>query len=167
MPQFRHATTTAASAAAPPGKVVAAVTSSGAPGRRGDAGRTLTILVVEDDAAVAELLRVVLNDVGGWGATVVHDAAAARAVTRHVRVECLVLDLHMPGLSGLELLGVLDADPAWAHPPVVLTTSDPAGAGVGDALADGSVAALVPKPFDVDDLTAAVRRVVATHYRPA
>ena len=41
-------------------------------------GSTLTILVVEDDHAVAELMRSVLNRVPGWGATVVHDAAAAR-----------------------------------------------------------------------------------------
>jgi DNA-binding response OmpR family regulator len=118
---------------------------------------------VEDDPAVAELLRVVLNGQDGWGATVVHDAAAARAVTRHVRVECLVLDLHLPGISGLELLVVLDADPAWTHPPVVLVTSDPGGAGVRAALGAGTVAALVPKPFDVDALVA----VVAGVARPA
>ncbi len=44
---------------------------------RGDHGATLTILVVEDDRAAAELMRDLLNDVPGWGATVVHDAAAA------------------------------------------------------------------------------------------
>jgi CheY-like chemotaxis protein len=51
-----------------------------------DVGSTLTILVVDDDQAVAELLRELLNDVPGWGATVVHDAAAARAVFRHRQV---------------------------------------------------------------------------------
>jgi CheY-like chemotaxis protein len=97
----------------------------------------------------------------------VRDAAAARAVARHVRVECLVLDLHLPGPSGLELLGLLDGDPAWTHPPVVLTTSDPDAAGVRAALEAGTVAALVPKPFDVDVLTAAVSRVVEAHARAA
>jgi CheY-like chemotaxis protein len=86
-------------------------------------------------------------------------------VTRHVRVQCLVLDLHLPGPSGLDLLDVLAADPAWPRPPVVLTTSDPDGPGVRAALAAGTVAALVPKPFDVDALTAAVDRAVAA--RPA
>jgi len=42
--------------------------------------QTLSILVVEDDEAVAELVRAVLNDVVGWGTTVVHNAAAAREV---------------------------------------------------------------------------------------
>jgi hypothetical protein len=70
-----HAATTAGSRLAPPaGKAGAAVDSrtdssaerSGAAARgRAAAGRTLTILVVEDDAALAELLRAVLNDEPG------------------------------------------------------------------------------------------------------
>jgi DNA-binding response OmpR family regulator len=72
---------------------------------------TSTILVVEDDVAVAELEREVLNDRPGWGATVVHDAAAARAVFRHVEIDVLVLDFNLPGISGLELLGLLRDDP--------------------------------------------------------
>ena len=58
---------------------------------------TMTILVVEDDQAMAELLRALLNDVPGWSATVVHDAAAASAVFRHLRVEVLVVDVNLPG----------------------------------------------------------------------
>jgi DNA-binding response OmpR family regulator len=141
----------------------------GAPqARRGwDAGETLTILVVEDDVAVAELLREVLNDVPGWGATVVHDAAAARRVGRVVRVEALVLNLHLPGRSGLELLALWAADPAAPRPPVVLTTADPEHPAVRAAVAAGEVAALVPKPFDVDELVAAVHRVDGAPRRTA
>ncbi len=132
-----------------------------------DSGGTLTILVVEDDPAVAELLREVLNNVPGWGATVVHGAAAARRVGRVVRVEALVLDLHLPGLSGLELLALWHADSAWPDPPVVLTTADPEHPAVRAAVAAGAVAALVPKPFDVDALVAAVYRVDGAHRRTA
>jgi DNA-binding response OmpR family regulator len=62
---------------------------------------TVTILVVDDDQAVAELSRELLNDIPGWGATVVHDAAAARAVFSHVKVEVLVLDVNLPRMGGL------------------------------------------------------------------
>jgi CheY-like chemotaxis protein len=139
----------------------------GGTARGRDDGGTLTILVVEDDAAVAELLREVLNDVPGWGATVVHDAAAARRVGRVVRIEALVLDLHLPGLSGLELLALWAADPAWPDPPVVLTTADPEHPAVRAAVAAGAVAALVPKPFAVDALVAAVHVVAGAHRRTA
>ena len=125
------------------------------------ADQTLTILVVEDNTPTAALLQAVLNDVPGWGATVVHDAAAALAVACRVRVDALVLDLHLPGLSGLELLARWRADPTWSDPPVVLITARGEHPAVRAAVADGQVDALVPKPFDVDDLVAAVRRVVA------
>jgi two-component system, NtrC family, response regulator HydG len=100
-------------------------------------GRTLSILVVEDDEAVAELIRTVLNDVAGWGATVVHGGSAARAVFHHVRFDALVLDVNLPGVSGLELLVLLRQDPHWNGPPIILMSADAGQPGVADALHDG------------------------------
>ena len=122
-----------------------------------DAG-TLTVLVVEDDAATAELLRVVLNDVPGLGAVVVHDPAAAREVGRHVRLDAVVLNLHLPGISGPELLAQWRAAPDRPSPPAVLLTADPAHPEARAAVEAGRVAALVRKPFDLDDLVATVAR---------
>src|SRR4051794_1138037 len=115
-------------------------------------GATLSILVVEDDEAAAELIRTVLNDVVGWGATVVHDAAAARAIFRHVQIEVLVLDVNLPGISGLELLSLLRQDPHWHEPPVILLSADPAQAAITDAIRDHLVTKFLRKPFDVDEL---------------
>jgi CheY-like chemotaxis protein len=115
-------------------------------------GATLSILVVEDDEAVAELIRAILNDVAGWGATVVHHAAAARQVFRHVRIEVLVLDVNLPGISGLELLPLLRQEPYWDEPPIILMSADPSQAGITEAIRDGLVTKFLRKPFDVDDL---------------
>ena len=131
------------------------------------AGRTLTILVVEDDQAVAELLRSLLNRVPGWGATVVHDAAAAREVFQHIQVEALVLDVNLPGISGLELLALLRADRRWRDPPVLLLSADPGQPAVQQALARGDVAQFLAKPFDVDTLVDCVRRAVSARYTAA
>jgi CheY-like chemotaxis protein len=133
----------------------------------GEDGGPLTILVVEPDPVVAERVRAGLNGVPGWGATVVRDAAAALAVGRHLRVDALVLALHPPGLAGLALLARWRADPNRSGPPVVLTTVHPAAPEARAAVAAGAVAALVPKPFDVDALVATLRRVVGGGARPA
>src|SRR5215208_6918638 len=101
-------------------------------------GPTLSILVVEDDEAVAELVRTLLNQVPGWGATVVHHAAAAREVFRHVRIEVLVVDVNLPGISGLELLDVLRQDPTWDEPPVILMSADPNQPALRAALRGGA-----------------------------
>jgi DNA-binding response OmpR family regulator len=130
---------------------------------RASYGETLSILVVEDDVAVAELIRTVLNDVAGWGATIVHNAAAAREVFRHVQIEVLVVDVNLPGISGLELLKLLRDDPQWNEPPVLLMSGRPEQAGIATALRDGLVTAFLAKPFDVEDLVAEVHKAVDTH----
>ena len=120
----------------------------------------VTILVVEDDVAVAELLRAVLNDIPGWGATVVHDASAARAVFQHVQIDVLILDVNLPGISGLELLGLLRSDPQWDEPPVLLMSADPDQAAVGVAVRTGLVTRFLDKPFEIDTLVAEVAEAV-------
>jgi CheY-like chemotaxis protein len=115
-------------------------------------GQTLSILVVEDDEAVAELIRTVLNDVTGWGVTVVHDASAAREVFRHVLIEMLVVDVNLPGISGLELLVLLRQDPDWNEPPIILMSADAGQAGISEALRDGLATTFLRKPFDIDQL---------------
>jgi DNA-binding response OmpR family regulator len=124
-------------------------------------GGTLSILVVEDDEGAADLIRSILNDEIGWGATVVHDAAAARAVFQHVRIEVLVLDVNLPGISGIELLGLLRQDPHWDEPPIILMSADPGQPAVADALRGGAVTTFLPKPFDVDSLVAEIKTAVA------
>ena len=124
-------------------------------------GATLSILVVDDDEAVAELLRALLNREPGWGATVVHDAAAAREVFRHVRVEVLVVDVNLPGISGLELLDLLRRDGSWNQPPVILLTGVPDQPGLSEAVRRGAAVALVAKPFDVDQLIEEIRSAVS------
>jgi DNA-binding response OmpR family regulator len=125
-----------------------------------DPGPTVTILVVDDDQAVAELVRELLNDVPGWGATVVHEASAARAVFHHVRVEILVLDINMPGISGLELLALLRRDAAWRDPPIVIMTAVPEQAEL-QAVAAAENIRVLHKPFDVDELVEAVSEAIA------
>src|SRR5688500_17712721 len=95
--------------------------------------RTLSILVVEDDIAVAELIRTLLNDVPGWGATVVHDAAAARKVFDVVKIEALVIDVNLPGISGIELIELLRSDPTWQEPTILLMSADPTQTKINDA----------------------------------
>jgi DNA-binding response OmpR family regulator len=127
-------------------------------------GQTLSILVVEDDVAVAELIRTVLNDVAGWGATVVHDASAAREVFRHVLIDVLVVDVNLPGISGLELLALLRHDSHWNEPPVLLLSARPTQDGIETALREGLVTRLLAKPFDVDQIVAEVHEAAAHHH---
>jgi CheY-like chemotaxis protein len=121
---------------------------------------TPSILVVEDDLATAELVRTILNDVPGWGATVVHDAAA-REVFKHVSLEVLVVDVNLPGITGIELLELLRRDPNWHEPPIILMSANANQPDLHDALQYDRALRFIRKPFDVDELVAAVAQAVA------
>jgi CheY-like chemotaxis protein len=128
---------------------------------RGADGAALSILVVEDEHAVAELVRALLGQLAGWRATVVHDAPAARHVFRHVPVDVLLVDVNLPGISGPELLELLRRDPTWDEPPVVLMSADADQPEIRAALRRGVAARFIPKPFNADHLVEEIRSAAA------
>ncbi len=79
------------------------------------------ILVVDDDTRLRELLRRYLSD-QGFRVTAAKDAAEARDFLRSLAFDLLVLDIMMPGESGLELLRALRRE--QAVPVLLLTAMD-------------------------------------------
>ena len=113
------------------------------------------ILIVEDEPAIAEVLAEVLAD-EGYRATV-RAGGAARAVAREDPPDLVLLDVMMPGMDGPTVCRHLKADPRTARVPVLFLTALPAqvvAARLGDCAHEG----LLGKPFDVDELLAAIRR---------
>ena len=83
------------------------------------------ILVVEDDPDAATFFRHVLAERGGYDVTHTADPARALALAEREPWDLLLTDLHLPGMTGLELLAaVRPARPAL--PVVVVTAHDPA-----------------------------------------
>ncbi|MEV6924481.1 response regulator [Dactylosporangium sp. NPDC051485] len=113
-----------------------------------------TVLLAEDDDAVRELLEFMLT---GAGHTVLScgdgDAALRLALARHPDVA--VLDVSMPGRSGLEVCAAMRAEPATARTPVLLVTARGTHGDVADGLRAGATDYVV-KPFGAGDLLARV-----------
>jgi CheY-like chemotaxis protein len=118
---------------------------------------TLSILAVEDDPGVAELLLHLLNDVDGWGATVAHDAASARSTFQQVQIDVLVLDVGLPGISGLELLKLLRQEDSWRDQPVIVVSAQARQSEVREAIRAGWVTEALMKPFDIDRLISMIQ----------
>ena len=76
--------------------------------QQGHANMTQRILVVEDEVALASGIRDALTH-AGFEAEVVHDGAAALEAFKKSRFDLIVLDLMLPGKSGLEVLKELRA----------------------------------------------------------
>lgn len=112
---------------------------------------TGSILVVDDDAAIVDLIVEVLTDEGYVAYAALSGAGALASITRHVPA-LLVLDLHMPDMSGGELIAQLRRA-GLAIMPVVLITASPRDAA--PLLVPGAIVCLA-KPFELDDLLASV-----------
>jgi len=81
------------------------------------------VLVVDDQFPVRELERTILEAAGYRVVTAGDGRAALAALEREGDVACVVSDVQMPGMDGLELLERIRAQPAHAALPVVIVTS--------------------------------------------
>ncbi len=108
-----------------------------------------TILVVDDDHQIRELVRIALRRIGHRVLTA-GSGHEALGRARSDRPDLILLDLVMPEMSGQQVLEQLRADPALRGIPVVLTTGELEGR------VELKVAAVLGKPFRLDRLYAAV-----------
>lgn len=115
-----------------------------------------SVLVVDDDAAVRELLTILLAE-EGYRVRSAGDAYAAMDLVSSEAPGLLLVDLMMPGVSGAEFLTRLRRDSRWAALPVILISAHPRLREVAEEL--GACAALA-KPFDVSQLLEQIARAL-------
>jgi CheY-like chemotaxis protein len=118
------------------------------------------VLIVDDDEDTRRAIRWVLDDEGHT----VTEAADGQPALRILRTSphrlVALVDHRMPGMSGLALLRLLCLDDATArrHACFLVTASPASVAADVRALAPLMDVALIAKPFQLDDLLAAVAR---------
>ena len=110
-------------------------------------------MVVEDDDAVRLMMCELLQS-AGFKVVGCSGGVEAIKVARELHPAVLTLDLHMPGMDGMEVLSRLASDPSTSRIPVVVVSAYSSDRRVR---ASRQVKAIVSKPFDVDDLCEKVR----------
>ncbi len=119
---------------------------------------TPTILVVEDEPAILELLNVNLAD-AGYAVRSAPDAESAQAQLKQALPDLLLLDWMLPGQSGLALAKELRADARTKELPIIMVTArtDEADKVAGlEAWVDD----YVTKPFSPRELKARIKAVL-------
>lgn len=106
-----------------------------------------TILIVEDNALNAELLRDLLHFKGYRTAESATGAGGLR-LAAEVLPDLILMDVRLPDMSGVEAIGHLRADPALRHIPVIAVTAS-AMKGDVEALMAAGFDAFVAKPFSL------------------
>jgi FixJ family two-component response regulator len=114
-----------------------------------------SVVLIEDDDAVREAMVSLL---GSSGAAVVSYSSAEQFLRTpsHDGIGCLIFDVNLPGMSGLDLFRELPAT-RWCGIPVILITAraDPEGR-MGERAMRGGAHAFLCKPLLDDALLAAV-----------
>lgn len=127
---------------------------------------TSRILVVEDDASVAELLSTLLA-VDGHAVTVAHDGIEGLFQLDSGQHDLVVLDVMMPDVDGIHVLRQVerelarddDGDSPYDIPMIVVTGDVAAAATCRGILGDRNV---FTKPFDPSDVVARVSELLPT-----
>jgi len=113
-----------------------------------------SVLVVEDDAAIRRLVKMVLER-EGYRVEVASDGLEAVLKLGVMEYAAIILDLMMPNLDGFVLIETLAAnDPLRLRRIIVTSAASPS---VIRERMKGSPFDLLPKPFDIGDLTRVVR----------
>jgi two-component system response regulator RpaA len=116
------------------------------------------ILVVDDDEDVAETIERALRR-AGHRVSVAHRGADALQLARENRPDLMVLDIMMPGMSGVEVCRHVRANPELARMPILFLT---AKGEIGDKI-DGFEAGAddyLTKPFDLRELDLRVKALL-------
>jgi two-component system phosphate regulon response regulator PhoB len=118
-------------------------------------------LVVDDEPDIRDLISYTLEDCDVRVAS--NGDQALREVARQLP-DVVILDIMMPGMSGLRVLELWRADPVTAHLPVILLTAKAQEAAVDRGFALGANDYVV-KPFSPTELARRVAALTARQNR--
>ena len=113
-----------------------------------------TVLVIEDDGPIAEMLELLLGG-AGYSVQVARTGPEGLERARSSPPDLITLDLALPAVDGASLLRALANGAGSA--PIVVVSAHPEQLGPEDRR---RAAAVIGKPFDIDDLLAHVAQLL-------
>ncbi|WP_262702227.1 MULTISPECIES: response regulator transcription factor [Streptomyces] len=116
-------------------------------------GSPVRVLVVDDESALADLLSMALR-YEGWEVRTAGDGAEAIRITRELRPDAVVLDIMLPDMDGLAVLGRLRRELPDV-PVLFLTARDAVEDRIAGLTAGGDD--YVTKPFSLEEVVARLR----------
>lgn len=119
------------------------------------------VLIVEDDEAIRRMEERILSSAGYETEVVSTGEAALSALEGGAPPDLALVDVMMPGLTGLELSRKMKADPRLASVPVIFVTARSDAESMNEGFKAGGILYLA-KPFNSQKLLAMVKAVLGT-----
>jgi len=117
---------------------------------------TRSVLIVEDDEMIREMMDFTLTQ-AGYTVASASSGEAALELARRMKFSAILLDIHMPRMSGVDVLRALKRT---GRPPVIMVTANRNAETVGEAMRLGCSGYLC-KPFRPEELVQRVKASLA------
>lgn len=118
------------------------------------------IVVADDDPDIRRLIVFTLRR-RGYSVSEAEAGDTALDLIRQDRPELVVLDVMMPGMTGIEVARALKQDPDTANIPIIMLSAKGQAAEVDAGMESGARAYLV-KPFSTQELASRVAEILST-----
>jgi DNA-binding response OmpR family regulator len=118
------------------------------------------ILVVDDERSINELIAVTLKQ-EGYEVSQAPDGKAAVRMAHELKPDLILLDMMMPGMTGIDVARTLHASPGTIHIPIIFVTALSEPRERVEGLAIPQAVDYVCKPFELQELVIRVRNALS------
>ena len=123
------------------------------------AGPSHHLLVIDDEPHIGRIVRMQFER-GPYRVSLAHDGTAGLDfLAKNADVDCILLDLNMPGMSGTDFLRAARGEVRYAHIPILVLTAAGQIGQVEEARAQGA-SAIITKPFSPKKLYRQVAEIL-------
>ncbi len=122
--------------------------------------KNMRILVVDDFATMRRIIKNLLGELGYRNLDEADDGKTALPILKTGEIDFLVTDWNMPGMTGLELVKAVRADPNLKHTPILMVTAEAKKSQIVEA-AQAGINGYVVKPFTAGTLNEKIDKIFA------
>jgi two-component system, chemotaxis family, chemotaxis protein CheY len=119
----------------------------------------ITVLVVDDSATVRQQVATALSQ-AGFQVVEASDGSQGLNRAKQGGIDCVISDVNMPIMNGIEMVTLIKQDPILSSTPVVMLTTEGSKELIAKAKQAGASGWIV-KPFKAEMLVAAVRKLTS------
>ncbi|ABI56339.1 chemotaxis response regulator CheY [Alkalilimnicola ehrlichii MLHE-1] len=120
--------------------------------------KNMKILIVDDFSTMRRIIKNLLRDLGFNNTVEADDGKTALPILKRGGIDFLVTDWNMPGMSGLDLLKEVRADPELKDLPVLMVTAEAKRDQI-IAAAQAGVNGYIVKPFTAVTLREKIEKI--------
>lgn len=120
--------------------------------------KNMNILIVDDFSTMRRIIKNLLRDLGFNNTSEADDGQTALPMLKTGKYDFLVTDWNMPGMTGIDLLRAVRADPALSTLPVLMVTAEQKREQIIEA-AQAGVNGYIVKPFTAGTLKEKIDKI--------